>query len=193
LSYFPALLDLSNANILIVGGGKIATDKLEKLLDFTTNITIIATNISSKMKILIDKYNLKSTIKQYEPKDLSNISIVVVAVDNIPLQKDIFEQCKKNNCLCNSVDSTKYCNFIFPSYIKKDDLTIAISTNGTSPAFAKYFKRFLLDIIPDNIGTFLTNMKNKRTTMPKGAKRMEFFANEAKQYIKSWEIKNETK
>jgi len=59
------------------------------------------------------------------------------------------------------VDSVDYCDFIFPSYIKKDDLTIAVSTSGASPAMAKHLRRYLQNLIPQNIGEFLQE-KEKR-------------------------------
>jgi precorrin-2 dehydrogenase/sirohydrochlorin ferrochelatase len=185
LAYFPAFIKLDKQNILIVGGGKIATNKLSHLLDFTKNIKIIAPYFTKDMKKLIKKNNLKFENRKYVKNDLKKITIIIVAIDDIPLQKKIYKQSKKYNCLCNSVDSVKYCDFIFPSYIKKDDLTIAISTAGSSPAFAKYFKSFLDEVIPKDIGNFLKKMKNYRKTLPKGKKRMQFLEKKAKKYIKN--------
>ena len=183
MAYFPAFIKLDNQKILIVGGGKIASDKLEHLLDFTNDIKIVAPDTNEKMLFLINKYNLNFQKRVYSQDDLKNINIVIVAIDNIPLQKEIYTQSKQHSCLCNSVDSVEYCDFIFPSYIKKDDLTIAISTCGTSPAFAKHFKKFLNDILPNNIGEFLKTMKEYRKIMPKGKQRMKFLDNKAKNFI----------
>jgi len=130
VAYFPAFIKLDDLDILIVGGGNIALEKLEHLLDFAKSIKIIAPYISKSMQKVIDDNNL-----------------------------------------------------IFPSYIKKDDLTIAVSTSGSSPAVAKYLKSFLQDIIPNNIGEFLKQMKDYRKTMPKNKQRMEFLDKKAKEYI----------
>jgi len=112
--------------------------------------------------------------------------VVIVAVDDIPLQAEIFQESKEYNCLCNSVDSVDYCDFIFPSYIKKDDLTIAISTSGASPAMAKHLKLYLKEMIPDSISDFLKEMKQLRRTIPKGKERMKMLDEKAQNYIKSW-------
>ena len=192
MAYFPAFIKLDEQNILIVGGGNIALEKLMHLLDFTKNIKIIAQEISNEMFELIKKHNLIYQNRKYEKNDITDIGIVIVAVDDILLQKEIYIQSKSYpNCLCNSVDSVDYCDFIFPSYIKKDDLTIAVSTSGSSPAVAKYLRKFLEDIIPNNIGEFLAQMKNYRKTMPKGKQRMEFLDNKAKIYINTFRNKNE--
>jgi precorrin-2 dehydrogenase/sirohydrochlorin ferrochelatase len=192
VAYFPAFLKLDNTNILIVGGGHIANEKLMHLLDFTNNIKIIAPTISHTIKQTINTYHLDYENRIYNKGDIGNFGIVVVAVDDIALQEDIFNECKSYpNCLCNSVDSVNYCDFIFPSYIKKDDLTIAISTSGSSPAMAKHLKNYLQKLIPNSIGDFLKQMKEYRKTMPKGKQRMEFLDKKAQDYISKWRNKDE--
>ena len=186
MSYFPAFIKLDNQKILIVGGGHIAYEKLEHLLDFTNDIEIIALELSTKMQELISKENLKYEKRAYIEGDISEFSVVIVAVDDIPLQAKIFKESKGYNCLCNSVDSIDYCDFIFPSYVKKDDLTIAISTSGASPAMAKHLRRYLQKMIPDGISDFLKELKNLRKTLPKGKERMKMLDEKAKNYIKNW-------
>jgi len=187
LAYFPAFIKLDNINILIVGGGQIASEKLEHLLDFTTNIKIIAPQLCDKMQQMITQNNLVFENKKYRNGDINSFGVVIVAVDNISLQEQIFNEAKLlPNCLVNSVDSVNYCDFIFPSYIKKDDLTIAVSTSGSSPAVAKYLRQYLQNIIPNSIGEFLKTMKNYRKTMPKGKSRMEFLDTKAKEYIQTF-------
>jgi precorrin-2 dehydrogenase/sirohydrochlorin ferrochelatase len=186
MSYFPAFLKLDDKKILIVGGGSIAYEKLSRLLDFTKDISIIATQISDNMLSSIQRHNLKFEKRAYNSGDIKEFACVIVAVDDINLQSDIYEESKKYKCLCNCVDSVEYCDFIFPSYIKKEGLTIAISTSGASPAFAKHLKEYLQDMIPSGVSNFLKEMKELRKTLPKGKKRMKFFDEKAKSYINTW-------
>jgi precorrin-2 dehydrogenase/sirohydrochlorin ferrochelatase len=187
MSYFPAFLKLDNQRILIVGGGNIASSKLVHLLDFTTNITIISPKINDNIKQMIQENNLEFKNRKYEDFDIDNFNIIIVAVDDISLQKKIFNQAKfLPNCLVNSVDSVDYCDFIFPSYIKKDNLTVAISTGGSSPAVAKYLRKYLEKMIPNSIGDFLREMKEYRKKIAKSKERMSFLDKKAQQYIQSW-------
>jgi len=186
MSYFPAFFKLDNKKILIVGGGYIAYEKLDHLLDFTHDISVISPELSEEILNRIEKENLNFEKRKYEVGDIKEFAIVIVAVDDISLQAEIFKESKQYNCLCNSVDSVDYCDFIFPSYIKKDDLTIAISTSGASPAMAKHLKLYLKELIPDSISEFLKEMKGLRKTLPKGKERMKMLDEKAKKYMQSW-------
>ncbi|MEO1953743.1 MAG: bifunctional precorrin-2 dehydrogenase/sirohydrochlorin ferrochelatase [Campylobacterales bacterium] len=186
MSYFPAFFKLDNKKILIVGGGFIAYEKLIHLLDFTQDIYVIAKEFSDEMLLKLKEKGINYECRGYKVGDIKDFAIVVVAVDDIALQKEIFLESKNYNCLCNSVDSVDYCDFIFPSYIKKGDLTIAVSTSGSSPAMAKYLRKYLSMLIPDSIVGFLQEMKGLRKTLPKGKERMQMLDKKAKDYMDSW-------
>ncbi|MEN8303693.1 MAG: bifunctional precorrin-2 dehydrogenase/sirohydrochlorin ferrochelatase [Campylobacterota bacterium] len=186
MAYFPAFLKLDNKKILIVGGGYIAYEKLGHLLDFTKDISVIALELSGDMAKGIKENSLLFEKRAYKTGDIKEFAVVIVAVDDIPLQAEIFAESKQYNCLCNSVDSVDYCDFIFPSYIKKDNLTIAVSTSGASPAMAKHLRIYLQNLIPDSIGEFLQEMKDLRKTLPKGKERMKMLDEKAKNYIEKW-------
>jgi len=183
MSYFPAFLKLDDKNIAIIGGGNIAFEKLTKLLDFTSDILIISKDINSDIKKLSKKNNLKNKIKTYETGDIDGFDIVIIAVDDIALQEKIYNEAKSKHILCNAVDSVKYCDFIFPSYIKDGDLTICVSTCGTSPAVAKHLRRFIQNLLPQDINIFLEKMKKLRAALPKGKDRMKLLDHRVKEYF----------
>jgi precorrin-2 dehydrogenase len=186
MAYFPAFIKLDDKQVLIVGGGNIAYEKLERLLDFTQELEVIAADISEPMLQKLEKENIPYAKRRYKKGDIAGFDVVIVAVDDIALQAEIYEESKQYKCLCNAVDSAAYCDFIFPSYVKEDDLTIAISTSGASPALAKHLKAYLRDMIPSNISAFLKEMKELRATLPKGKERMKMLDQKAKAYIQSW-------
>jgi len=183
MSFFPAYLKLENKKILVIGGGKIASDKISHLLDFTKNITIISPKIEESVNEFINKFNLRYIKKEYEKGDVEGFFIVIVAADDIDLQKNVYLECQEKKILCNSVDSIDYCDFIFPSYIKKDDLIISFSTSGASPALSKYLRRAIENLIPKDISSFIKEIKNLRKTLPKGKERMRLLDEKAKEYI----------
>lgn len=186
MPYFPAFLNLHTKQIVIIGGGTIAYYKLLQLLEFTKNIHIISQEFCDDMLHIIEQKSLSFEQRGYKLGDIKECDIVIIAIDDIALAKEIYEESREYRCLCNSVDSLEYCDFTFASYIKQGDLTLAISTNGSSPAFAKQFKSYLESIIPKDVGDFLKEMKELRATLPKGKERMKMLKAKAKNYIKSW-------
>ena len=183
MTYFPAFIKLDGQKILIVGGGKIAGEKLEKLLDFTRDLTVIAPECSKRTAAQIAAHRLRYEARPYREGDLEGFGIVIVAVDDLALQKEIYEACRQRGILCNSVDSVDYCDFIFPSYTKKGPLTIAYSTSGISPSLAKYLRRAMERMIPDSVTDFLEEVRQMRRTLPKGKERMQLLDEKAKAYV----------
>jgi len=184
VSFFPAYLSLKNKKVLLVGGGVIALEKLEKLVDFTENITVIAKEISLDFFNFSKKNNIIIKEKLYTKGDIIGYDIVVVATDTVELHKAIYEESRATRVLVNSVDDTAYCDFIFPSYVKKGDLTISVSTGGASPAMAKRLRIYLEKLIPLAIEPFLQEMKELRKSMPKGKQRMQFFEDKSDEFMK---------
>ncbi len=183
MSFFPMFMDMNELKVLVVGGGFIATEKLEKLVDFTQNITVITTEISPDAQKIIEDHALKLELRAYTHGDIVGFDIVIVATDTVELHKEIYEESRGSRILVNSVDNTEYCDFIFPSYVKKDDLTIAFSTGGASPAFAKHIRKHFEEIIPESVGEFLKKMKALRSTIPKGKERMQYFDRLVEEYF----------
>ncbi len=183
MTYFPAFVKLDGKKILIVGGGHIAGEKLEKLLDFTRELTVIAPEVGEATQRMVDEHRLTLKRRTYREGDLEGFDIAVVAVDDLGLQKTVYDACRSRGILCNSVDSVDYCDFIFPSYTKKGPLTIAYSTSGISPSLAKYLRRAMERLIPDSVTDFLEEIRQLRQTLPKGKERMKLLDEKARAYV----------
>ena len=175
MSFFPIYIDLKNLKILVVGGGHIASEKIEKLIPFTKKITIITSETSMEIHTLIRDHGLILHQRAYEKGDIEGFDLVVIATNTLELHKTIYEESRASRIFVNSVDSTKYCDFIFPAYVQKGDLTIAFSTGGASPAFTKKMRQYFEKNIPNSVAFFLEKMKSLRATMPKGKERMKYF------------------
>jgi len=183
MSYFPMYMDMSGLRVLVVGGGAIACEKLEKLVEFTKDITVIAPDVSLQTHQLIKDNCLSLYQRVYHQGDINGFDIVIVATDTIELHKSIYEESRGSRVLVNSVDDTAYCDFIFPSFIKRDDLIVSFSTSGASPAFAKQIRRYFEDVLPQDISEFLAKMKELRRQLPKGKERMAYFEKLVKEYF----------
>ena len=183
MSYFPAFLQMEGKRILLVGGGAIAAEKLEKLLDFSKEITIVAKEAGQAVRQMASDHCLSLLIRPYRSREALEYDLVVVATDTVDLHRQIYEETRSSRVLVNSVDDTRYCDFIFPSYVKQGDLTVAFSTSGASPAFAKQIRRWFETILPEGVDAFLQEMRTLRKSLPKGKERMQRFDAMAREFV----------
>ncbi len=168
---FPAYIDLSEREVLVVGGGRVATRKVENLLKFTRRITVVAPKVSERMRELVKKHGLKLRRRKFLTGDLRGKDMVIVAVDDLELQRRIFKLCEKKRILCNSVDSPEFCNFIFPSLIVRGDVVIGISSSGHAPALSKRLRELIEKALPEDLEEVLETLKEERKRGVKGEER----------------------
>ena len=130
--FFPVSIDLNNKNILVIGAGKIALRKVETLLNYNCNITVITKEILEEKFLELEKNNKIKIFKnqKFEEKFLEDIFLVVVATDNGILNEEISNLCISKNILVNNITSKNDMNIRFASIYEKDDIQIAISANG---------------------------------------------------------------
>jgi len=186
VAFFPSYINLQDRKLLLVGGGAIALEKLEKLVEFTPNIQVISREVSPKFAEFAKGHKISIERRPYCKGDILGFDIVVVATNTVKLHREIYEESRTSRVLVNSVDNTKYCDFIFPSYIKKGDLIISVSTSGASPAMAKRLRIYIERCIPHNIAEFLKEMRGLRKIMPKGKERMRFFEEKSDWFMKKY-------
>jgi precorrin-2 dehydrogenase/sirohydrochlorin ferrochelatase len=186
MDYLPIALNIKDRKFLVVGGGNIAFEKINRLTKFTHNITIASPDIKNKLYDLIQKYNLEYIKSEYVYGMLDNFDIVIVAADNLELQKSIYHEAESKGKFCNSVDMAGYSDFIFPSIIKKENFLLSFSTSGASPALTKYLRKFFEKIIPDEIEKFLEEMETLRNQLPKGKERQELMDKLAKEFVEKY-------
>ena len=130
--FFPVSIDLNNKNVLIIGAGKISLRKIETLLNYNCNITVITKEVLEEKFLELEKDNKIKILKNQEFKEkfLQDIFLVVVATDNEVLNKNISQLCMNKNILVNNITSKNDMNVRFASIYEKDDIQIAISANG---------------------------------------------------------------
>ena len=153
MPYLPAFMDITEKELLVVGGGDVAARKIEKLLLFQPKIHLVSMDINEEVAQMIkDNKNIRFEKRPFEFKDLDQKKLAIIAIDDIPLQKEIFDFCQKNNQMCNCVDSPDYCNFIFPALVTRGDLTIGINTAGRAPYVSSRIRQLLDNYLSPHLG-----------------------------------------
>ena len=162
MAYFPMFVDLDGKRILIVGGGKVALRKVEKLLPYGPGITVAAPELCDELSEMPGIGILKQAFRDELIRDAD---IVIAATDDRELNRHISGLCRASKIPVNTVDDSELCSFIFPCLIKNGDLSIGISTGGASPTAAISFKEMIEACIPDNTGEILDFLGSIRPTV----------------------------
>jgi siroheme synthase-like protein len=165
---YPIFVKLEDLELLLVGAGNVALEKLNSLLSNSpaTKITIVAPIVKSEIMELVKDHPLVNVLhRSFDESDLENKHLAILATDNHELHKEIKSLANAKGILVNVADTPGLCDFYLGSIVQKGNLKIAISTNGQSPTIAKRIKEMLNDALPAEIDELLNNMRNIRDKM----------------------------
>ncbi len=153
MAYFPMFVNLTDSDCLIVGGGKVAYRKIKVLLDFGARVHVVAKDINKEVKLLSQEADcLFTEQREFRPSDLDNKSLVVAATTDYSLNSQIASLCNDTKIPINVVDCSQLCTFIFPSYIKEQNLVGAFSSSGNSPVITQLLRDQAKEILIPKLG-----------------------------------------
>jgi precorrin-2 dehydrogenase len=135
--YYMACLDLAERDVLVVGAGRVAHEKIEGLLDVGARVTVVAPDVSEPVEHLARTCRLALIRGRYRASDLEGRFLVVAATSTSAVNRRVYADAEARGMLCNVVDVPELCSFILPAVHRADPIAVAISTGGASPALAQ--------------------------------------------------------
>ena len=138
MKYYPAFLDLKNQKVVVVGGGKVAERKVRSLIKAGAAVRVISPAITAGLEKLRKKRAIIHTKRNYKKGDLKDAFLVIAGTSSSEINSQI---ARDSGHLVNVVDSPSNGNFIVPSVVRRGPLTIAVSTEGASPAASKTIRK----------------------------------------------------
>ena len=145
--FFPVFLDISEKQILVVGGGVIATRRIHTLLEFSSDIVVLAPNISKELEGLVKSEKITWIQDVYAQNYIYNKDMVIAATDNVEVNHQVYRDCKALECqsnikiLTSVVDDKDLCDYYFPSIVKNEKVVIGINSGGASPKETKQIRK----------------------------------------------------
>jgi len=162
MSLFPLFLKLAARPCTVIGAGKLAESKIESLLAANAKVTVIAPYANARITELAAAGELTLHLRDYAPGDLAHQFLAVAATDNPAVNRAVFAEAEASGVLINAVDDPPFCDFYFPSVVRRGDLQIAISTAGHSPALAQRLRKEINALLPLDAGDWLAEVGNLR-------------------------------
>ncbi|WP_242134498.1 precorrin-2 dehydrogenase/sirohydrochlorin ferrochelatase family protein [Aestuariivivens marinum] len=164
---YPIFLKTNHLNILIVGGGYVAEEKLTFLLKSSPDakVTMVAPIFREGTETLSKQGDVTLIKDVYKKKYLKGKHIVVATTDVPEVNIKVYKHCRKRSVLVNVADNPPYCDFYMGGIVTKGNVKVAISTNGKSPTTTKRLRQFFEDVIPENINDLVKNLNHYRKTI----------------------------
>ena len=139
-SPFPVNLDLAGRPVLVVGGGPVAARKVSGLLRAGAHVTVVAPDAVPDIS---EDPDVRWHRRAYQRGEVASYRLGVTATDDPDVNALVAADGERANVFVNSADDPANCSFTLPAVARSGDLQIAVSTNGRSPALARWLRRAL--------------------------------------------------
>jgi precorrin-2 dehydrogenase/sirohydrochlorin ferrochelatase len=137
---------LKDKNVLIVGGGEVAAQRLQSILTADANSITLLSPVKGLHPLTTRIITLRNDRITYHdrlfqgPEELDNMDMVLTAIDDNELSHKIVMICRERRIPVNAADIPNLCDFYFGAQIRDGPLQIMISTNGNGPRMAALIK-----------------------------------------------------
>jgi precorrin-2 dehydrogenase / sirohydrochlorin ferrochelatase len=131
--YYMACLDLRGRDCLVVGGGRVAAEKVRGLLDCGADVTVVAPRFEAELRT-IDVVRIE---RRFADDDVLGRFLVIAATDDRAVNAAVSAAAAVHATPCNVADDPELCSFILPAVVRRDPIVVGVSSGGASPALAK--------------------------------------------------------
>lgn len=164
---YPIFLKTGRLQVLIVGGGNVAEEKLRFLTKSSPDarVTMVAPFYRQNTLELAKKFCVKLITDTYNAGYLHGNHMVIAATDHPEVNIQVYNDCRAQDKLVNVADNPPYCDFYMGGIVTKGNVKVAISTNGKSPTTAKRLRQFFEEVLPEDIDKLVKNLNAYRATL----------------------------
>jgi siroheme synthase-like protein len=152
MGYYPVFLDLTGQPCVVVGGGMLAERKVEGLRSVGATVTVVAPSLTPLLRGLAARGDVQHVRRDYVAGDLAGARVVLVAVDDPRVSAEVAREAHVRGLWVNVSDDVRHSTFFLPAVLRREALTVAVGTGGTSPALARAVRDWLDAELPDDLG-----------------------------------------
>lgn len=156
MSGYPIILiGLESARCVVVGGGEVAVRKVAALREAGTRPVVISPDLCQSLQDQAERGEIDTFQRAYQSGDLAGALLVIAATDDPATNEAVWREAQTGGCLVNVVDDPAHCDFYVPATVRRGALTIAVSTEGCSPALAARIREQLESLFGPEYASFL--------------------------------------
>lgn len=158
MALYPVNLNVEGVFCVIVGGGSVASRKVDSLLPCGAVIRVISPLVTKRIAELAETGLLEWQQREYCQGDLLGAKLVFAATDNRGIQQQIVREANEADILVNVIDTPEACSFQVPASFRQGDLLLTVATGGGSPALAARIRKDLEASYGSEYGMLVTLM-----------------------------------
>jgi len=162
MAKYPIFLELKHRRAVVIGAGAVALRKARSLLNTGARLVVVAEHIDNLLRAFSRDTSIRLIRSAYSRDYLAGATLAIAATKNPQLNKQIYEDCQQLQVLCNVVDQPELCNFFVPAVVHRGNLQIAISTEGTCPAYACHLRKKIERTFTEKHRRFLAELETSR-------------------------------
>lgn len=159
---YPVNLDLHDVPVLVVGAGRIGARKAEGLVAAGARVRLVASEVSAHIDG-IDVTEIR--IRPFDSVDLDGVRLVVTATGHPDVDAEVSRMARARGLWTNAADQPVDCGFILPAIARVGRVTVAVSTDGASPALASELRTVLAEWLTDDLATLAEQLSDERSAV----------------------------
>ncbi|MBL8661026.1 MAG: uroporphyrinogen-III C-methyltransferase [Rhodospirillales bacterium] len=152
MEHFPAFFALKGRPALVVGGGAAAARKARLLSDAGAAVSVVAPALDHEMEALIERGLVRHRNGTFAADDLDGQTLAIAASGGVALDEAVSEAAQARGVPVNVVDAPRLSTFIMPAVVRRDPVTVAVSTGGAAPVLARAIRASIEALLPANLG-----------------------------------------
>ncbi len=156
---YPVNLRVRSHRCLVVGGGNVALNKADGLLEAGAVVDVIAPVV---VPDLADRPGVTVYRRAYRSGDVEGYRLVVAATGSPEVNAEVYRDGEAAGVWVNSADDPDNCSFTLPSRLRRGPLMVTCSTGGHSPALSRWLRERLESEIGPEYETLLCLLSEAR-------------------------------
>ena len=155
---FPIFLKLAGRKVVLVGGGTVASSKLQALRDARAQVTVVAPEISTDIEGASGTTLLR---RPFQPADLDGAWLVVAAAPP-DVNRQVAAAAEARRVFVNAVDDPRNATAYLGGTFRRGGVLVAVSTEGQAPALAGLVREGLEAALPDDLHAWTAEARTIR-------------------------------
>jgi precorrin-2 dehydrogenase/sirohydrochlorin ferrochelatase len=157
---YPVDLVLRGKPVLVVGGGRVATATVRRLVDAGADVTVVAPEVTDAIVAM----GVRVERRPYDRGAVAWYRLVVTATGT-EVDEHVFVDGEAAGVWVNAADDPAHCSFTLPAVARQGAIQVAVSTGGASPAMASWLRARIEAELDPAYGTLLQLLHEQREAL----------------------------